>query len=402
MKIIYTHRTQAQGAEGAHVAGMIESFRAMGHEVRVDCLTGCDPTVHQVAPSHAGPVAGPQRAGLARRLIASISGHAPQWLFGLLEVLYNLPLALRLLPKLVFWRPDMVYERYSLCTFAPALACRLAGIAHVLEVNDSVVIERSRPLKLARTARFLERRILLGTSLIVTISQQFRHQLADGFGLDPQKILVCPNAVSTRRFILRQRLDDQDKQSLRQRHGIGAQRVIGSAGQFVAWHGLPKFIAAAADCIRRNDLFVLFIGDGPTRQETLAVAQQHGLADRVRFTGMVAHAAVPDHLELLDVAVIPYSNIHGSPMKLMEFMAMQLPVIAPALPPILEVLQDGETGFVFAYDDMAAMVRALERCLADPALMQRVGRNAQAHVAAHLTWDAHARVVLQRLNLAAR
>lgn len=400
MKLIYTHRTQGQGAEGAHVAGMIEAFRAMGHDVRVDCLAGCDPTAAQAErPPAAGPASGAAPSGF-RRLLALVSDHAPQWLFGVLEVVYNLPLALRLLPKLVFQRPQLVYERYALCTFVPALACRVLGIPHVLEVNDSVVIERSRPLKLARTASVLERWTLRSTSLVVTISQQFQRQLAEGHGLATDKIMVCPNAVSRPRFIERQPLGTQQLAAMQARYGLGQRRVIGSAGQFVAWHGLPGFLREAADFIRRADLFVLFIGDGPTRQDTLDVARANGLQDRVLFTGMLPHTAVPDHLELLDVAIIPYSNIHGSPMKLMEFMAMRLPVVAPALPPVLEVLQDGKTGFVFPRDDIAAMVRKLEACLADPELMARVGDSARAHVLAHLTWDAHARQILAKLKLA--
>ncbi len=396
MRILYTHRTQAHGAEGAHIAGMIEAFRSLDHEVVVDCLAGSDPTIAGDAQPGIGAAA-PRRSS---RLMSAISTHAPQWLFGLMEVAYNLPLALRLLPRLLARKPDLVYERYALCTFVPALACRVLGIAHVLEVNDSVVITRSRPLKLARTAGFIERRVLQWTSLVVTISEQFKTQLANGSAMDASKILVCPNGVSRQRFIDRPGLSPQAKEALRARYAVAGRRVIGSAGQFVAWHGLPTFLCAAADFIRALDLVVLFIGDGPTRAETMAVARAQGLAENVHFTGMLPHAAVPDYLELLDVAIIPNSNIHGSPMKLMEFMAMRLPVVAPALPPILEVLRDGETGFVFPHGDMPAMVAALQRCLSDPQHMARVGIDAQAYVARHLTWDAHARVVLQRLGTA--
>jgi glycosyltransferase involved in cell wall biosynthesis len=398
MKILYTHRTQGQGAEGAHVAGMVEAFRTLGHEVIVDCLPGSDPTLRSASGEQDGKSAA--ASGPSRWLTSALAKHAPQWLFGVLELMYNLPLALRFLPKLWRHRPDLVYERYSLCTFVPSLACRLGGVPHVLEVNDSAIIERSRPLKLARTSRLIERRVLGWTGLPVTISQQFRTQLAQGLGIDVAKVLVCPNAVSRRRFIDRPRLAPEAIGAMRARLGIAGRRVIGSAGQFVAWHGLPEFLSAAAGYIGQSDLFVLFIGDGPTREATLAAARAQGLEDQVRFTGMLPHEAVPDHLELLDVAIIPRSNIHGSPMKLMEFMAMRLPVVAPALPPILEVLRDDETGFVFPSDDMPAMVRALERCFADPERLQRVGRNAQEYVARHLTWDAHALLVLERLGMA--
>ena len=113
------------------------------------------------------------KSAFVARVLQMISNHAPQWLFGCLELLYNAPLMLRLWSKLRREQPDLVYERYSLCTFAPAMLCRWLDIPHVLEVNDSVVIERSRPLKLRRISRFLEARILRVSSLIITISGQF-------------------------------------------------------------------------------------------------------------------------------------------------------------------------------------------------------------------------------------
>ena len=398
MKILYTHRTQGQGAEGAHVAGMVEAFRGLGHTVLVDCLAACDPTIPPIVTTQASVSNAAPSGSAITRALRSIARHAPQWLFGVLELLYNLPLALRLIPLLRRERPLLVYERYSLCTFAPALACRWLGIAHVLEVNDSVVIERSRPLKLARTARFIEQRVVNWTGLVITVSQQFRSQLIQGLTLSADKVVVCPNAVSRPRFIDRQALNPQERQLRRLALGVSSRRVIGSAGQFVPWHGLPKFLAAAASTIKSMDLFVLFIGDGPTRDETLAVAAQHGIAERVRFTGMVHHTAVPGYLDLLDLAIIPFSNIHGSPMKLMEFMAMGLPVLAPALQPVLGVVQDGETGFVFPCDDMPAMVSAMASCFDQPELMARVGQQAKSYAASHLTWDVHARTILQHMG----
>ena len=66
MRILYTHRTQGVGAEGAHIMGMVEAFREAGHEVEVDCLPGCDPSRRDGA-AEAGPAAGGPAAGGPRR-----------------------------------------------------------------------------------------------------------------------------------------------------------------------------------------------------------------------------------------------------------------------------------------------------------------------------------------------
>jgi glycosyltransferase involved in cell wall biosynthesis len=86
-------------------------------------------------------------------------------------------------------------------------------------------------------------------------------------------------------------------------------------------------------------------------------------------------------------------------MKLMEFIAMGLPVIAPDLPPIREVLDDRRTGRIFRNGDMNDMLNVLLEMLADPGACRTMGQAARAHVLSNLTWDAHARHCIGALSL---
>jgi glycosyltransferase involved in cell wall biosynthesis len=329
----------------------------------------------------------------AYRLVADLS---PQVVFGAAELMYNAPSALRLWRKLRR-RPALVYERYAVGNVAPASLCRALGIPRVVEVNDSVVIERSRPTSFPRIKRSIERRVLATADLIVTVTRHFKAQLLEAFpGLDESKILVLPNAVSERRFRTPPPGADSD---LRARLGLGGLTLLGTVGQFLPWHGLAPLVAAAADLARERDLGFLFIGDGPVRPEVMQAARAAGVEDRVRFTGMLPHARVPKHLALLDVAVIPSLNEHCSPMKLMEFMAMGLPVVAPDLPNIREVLEDGRTGRLFRAGDMDDLRRRLAEVLGDQKAARAMGLRAREYVLANLTWSGHVRKVLDALAL---
>jgi glycosyltransferase involved in cell wall biosynthesis len=149
---------------------------------------------------------------------------------------------------------------------------------------------------------------------------------------------------------------------------------------------------------RERDLGFLFIGDGPVKGEVLEAARASGVEDRTVFTGMVPLAQIPELLALLDVAVISSSNLHGSPMKLMEFMAMNRPVVAPDLSPIREVVEDGHTGRLFRFGDMDDMRRLVVELLEDREAAQEMGRRAREFVLTHLTWTEHARTVLETLG----
>ena len=55
MRILYTHRTQGVGAEGAHIKGMYEAFRDLGNAMEMNCLPGCNPVDRQPAPAGGPP-----------------------------------------------------------------------------------------------------------------------------------------------------------------------------------------------------------------------------------------------------------------------------------------------------------------------------------------------------------
>ncbi|HKP97243.1 MAG TPA: glycosyltransferase family 4 protein [Fibrobacteria bacterium] len=397
MRILYTHRTQGVGAEGAHIKGMYEAFRDLGHETSMLCLPGCNPA--EAPPVPAGAEAGvrtpPRKPGPApKRLYRIIADQAPQILFEGIELAYNGLLFLQLARRCLRNRPALIYERYSLNTFAPSLLCRLLGIKHVLEVNDSVVIERSRPLELRAVSSFLEGCCLRSADLSITITERFRRQLLDRFGARGIRIEVMTNAVTRRRF-------DRgfDREAVRRALGLEDAIVLGGAGQFLEWHGLADLVERLGPEAKARNLRFLFVGDGPARADVMAKAEALGVADRVHFTGMLPIDAVPGYLAVFDIAVIPKAAAHASPMKLIEYMAMGLPIVAPDLPSVRAALMDGSMGRIFPAGNMSAMKDAILDLMADRESARALGLKARAHVFAELTWDRHAGEILAILGL---
>lgn len=383
---MYTHRTQGVGAEGAHIKGMYEAFRDLGHEMEMNCLPGCNP----VDRPPAGPAGSrPARRPLIRRILGMVAERAPQIVFEAFEIAYNLILLAQLGIRLLRFRPHLVYERYSLNTFAPSLLCRLLRTRHVLEVNDSVVIERSRPLSLKRPAAVLEGYCLRSSDLSITITSRFKELIVRRFGLDTGKVMVLTNGVSRRRF-------DRpfDRGGIRKKLGLGDCWVIGSTGQFLPWHGLQDLVRCLGDVAAARDIRFLFIGDGPARKEVMEAAEAAGIGHRVLFTGMIPIEEVPDCLSALDLAVIPSAAAHASPMKLIEYMAVGLPVVAPDLPSIKAAIETPELGVLFPSGDMDAMRAAVLDCLENPGKARAIGTNSRRHVMEHLTWTRHAEAVL--------
>ena len=122
-----------------------------------------------------------------------------------------------------------------------------------------------------------------------------------------------------------------------------------------------------------------------------------GLREAALFTGAVAPHQVPGLLASMDVAVAPYpklANFYFSPLKVYEYMAAGLPVVASRIGQLTQVLRHEETGLLCPPGDAAALAAALERLRCDPALRKRLGAAARATALKKHTWDAVARRIL--------
>ena len=113
-----------------------------------------------------------------------------------------------------------------------------------------------------------------------------------------------------------------------------------------------------------DDVDAVLIGDGP---ELPAVRQAAERIDGVTCVGPVAHDAMPACLATADVGVAPFDvgrhaplslGFFWSPLKLFEYMASGLPVVAPAIHRITQLVGDGEEGILYDADDPASLAGA--------------------------------------------
>jgi len=372
MRIVYHHRThRSHGAEAVHIRGMVEALRHRGHEVTVLSPPGGDPFAEDES----------QQPQSARNPIwRLISAHCPELLFELLELSYNVFAMMRLV---LVAKPDLIYERYFLFSFAGALTAWGRGCRIVYEVNDSSFVdERVRRLALVRLARAIERWALNRADVVVVVSRALATTLEKSVGVDPDKILILPNAVDEGRIV--------DVVSPAEDNSAN-EVVIGCVGFFVPWHGLNLLVDAVADLgTAGKGARLLLVGDGPVRSEVEQRAKRLGLSDRLTVTGTVPHGEVGSWLRKMDIAVLPDSNDYGSPMKIFEYMAAGKPIVAPDYGPVLEVLEDGSNGIVFPRHDVRALRDALGKLIEQPALRQCLAEKAREFVLREHTWARNA------------
>ena len=90
----------------------------------------------------------------------------------------------------------------------------------------------------------------------------------------------------------------------------------------------------------------------------------------------------------MDIAVMPSSNWYGSPIKIFEYGAMGRAVIGPDVPPVREVMSDGEEGMIVPAGSVEALRGAMHRLAVNPALRERLGGRFRRRVLRDYTWDS--------------
>ena len=382
MRILYHHRTRGLHVEGVHIRGIVHALRALGHDVSIMSFPGTDPEHESTT-----------RANSKRRWLAKTITRLPGVLFECFELAYNLVTLVRASAAIRRQKPQLIYERYSLFLFATIWLARRRGIPLVLEINDSSLVERVRPLRLRSLARHIEGWCLRHCTGLVFISSYFRDEAQAAYGRIAPSV-ISPNAVDLARF------DPArfDIATLRAERGLVDRIVCGHIGVFAHWHGIDGFVEAiAARLAEVPQLALVFVGDGLTLPAVRARVAECGLSDRVLLPGRVAHDDIASWIACMDYAVLPNSNHYGSPMKLFELMGMGVAVVAPDYAPVAEVIGDGDTGWLFPRGETAACVQRVLDLAMQQDERRRVGAAARRYIERERQWRNNAEQLLTLL-----
>jgi colanic acid/amylovoran biosynthesis glycosyltransferase len=128
------------------------------------------------------------------------------------------------------------------------------------------------------------------------------------------------------------------------RRHAGRGRHLLFVGRFDHVKGLPVLLEAFEILADRDPALCLhLVGDGPQRPQIESMVRQKGLAERVRFYGYQSQGQLRDHFARADLFVLT-SFVEGVPVVLMEAMAHGVPVVAPRITGIPELVAHGVNG----------------------------------------------------------
>lgn len=298
----------------------------------------------------------------------------------------------RLGRDLAISRSDIILETHNCLSLSGLRASRRSGLPLIV---DDVAPPWEADEIGGVGLRSLHRRVFAALSrhsaLMIAVNSTLAECLAKA-GVPTEKIAIVENGADLDRF-----KPPADRTAQCRHLAINTESpVLAFVGSFQAFHRAASLIAAFASLPSRNAT-LLMIGDGPGKAECESMVSQAGLTNRVRFFGRLPNDEVPAVLAAADIAVLPATTDYCNPMKLYEYLAMGLAIVAPDKPTVRDIVTHNHSAFLFAPNDKDALAFALNTVIGDEGLRARLSANALSG-RAHIGWDARAQSLLSAIE----
>jgi glycosyltransferase involved in cell wall biosynthesis len=323
-------------------AGIAEALRAQGHAIGVAAPTD-GPALRWFtrigADTHFVDLSSLRRPWTIRRATAAFTGY------------------------------DLVYSHTSVpgMILAGEAASR-AGRPHVIHQHIYPDFSNSEMLRAAQRKLFARE---TARSEMVAVAQHVA-DAAIAAGAPRRNITVIPNGVEI----------PKDDPIWR----IGEPIKVGLLGRLDVSKGIDIFLDAVA---LMHTTPKVALGT-PTPASDLG----RQLHERARSLSVeVVAPASQDFLSTLDIVAVP-SRFEGHPLTLLEAMALGKPVVASAIPGVVEMLEGEDAGLLVPSQDASALAAALDRLATDDELRRHLGARARSLVSTRYALPVvHARVI---------
>ncbi len=151
--------------------------------------------------------------------------------------------------------------------------------------------------------------------------------------------------------------------------GVSAEALLLlSAGELIPRKNHEVIIRALAR-LQQPNLFYAIAGKGELREYLGQLAEQLGVADKVKFLGF--RTDIHELYHAADISAFP-SRIEGLGLAGIEAMAAGVPLVASNVHGILDYVINGQTGYTAAPDDVAGFVEAIRTLASSPELRERM------------------------------
>lgn len=220
----------------------------------------------------------------------------------------------------------------------------------------------------------------------IALSQDLKHYLTHPVGIDANRVTQIYNGVDAIRFhptTPRQKIPGCP-------FNEAGLWLVGTAGRMQTVKDQTNLAHAFVQAIQttsamRDRLRLVMVGDGPLRQESLAVLQAAGLDHLAWLPG--ERSDIPEIMRGLDCFVLP-SLGEGISNTILEAMASGLPIIATAVGGNVELVNEGINGRLVAAANPPELAEAIVALAQQTDVAKTMGQEGRRIVEKHYSMSA--------------
>ena len=240
-----------------------------------------------------------------------------------------------------------------------------------------------------RKVREIERLLVEQSDGIICCSNYMLDHIQHELSAANAKIHVIPNGVEVDRF------KNNGGPQLFSAEVSEDRKIILYVGRIVREKGIFTLLEALDELrTRGKDVSLVFVGEGPLKEDLAKEVLRRRLSDRVKITGFVDQEKLVSLYNSCDAFVLP-SHYEPFGMVALEAMASRVPVVVSDVGGLSEIVEDGVTGVKVPSSDPHALAEGILRVLDNQELSQRLKENAYRAVQERYRWDLIAEKTLE-------
>jgi glycosyltransferase involved in cell wall biosynthesis len=296
------------------------------------------------------------------------------------------------------YKPDLVVSHNTIAGYGALWGKRLAGkrLAGgspflVLDLTD-VLFEYLDDYssggwlkQVQKGGRMIEGAAIRRSDKIITISRAMKTILLD-YGAEAGKVDVVCDGVDLAIF---KKLEARD---LRAKYAAGRETVVLFQGVIDPQDGPELLVASARAVLAEHPKTSFWVVGGGTAIPTLEkLVREAGVEKDFFFSGWVTQAEVARYLSAGDIGLVILPDIVSArgrvTLKEFEYWACGCSVVAPRLPALEEVIEDGKTGLFYKAGDQNDFAEKIKALIRDPARSRRMGAEGMKLVSEKYRWE---------------
>lgn len=255
-----------------------------------------------------------------------------------------------------------IFHPFHLVPNAAISCAKALGIPSIIKIDDAIY-EKSSGLKTIqrKIEKMISTRSLRNASRVLVSNEPTKEIMKSYYSVEEEKISIVPNGVDLSFF----------------RPAKKDPKKLVFSGVMYHHRGLDMLLESAPAVIKQvPDVRFVLLGDGPEMNELQNIVKKNNLESNIEIKGWVERQNIPTYLSDASIGIGPLKRTtvteNALPIKVLEYMASGLPIIAKTGTLPNDVLINNENGYFV--ENSSDLSKNIIKLLKNPELVEKMGK----------------------------